>query len=268
METRDENFGDKIFEVILPGLFKFIFRLPEYLRLVYCPDLLKEHGGDEPHEFEESFARIIVCTNSPPTPVIRCKQVYSSIKELLNRVIEAKLRKPEEKNILTAGFRASQENNQANNGMKDMFRVDCFYPNTLLNFLKSKFWRSIHLRIGDSAFVHIISNCSVFSPLSGGNYLQVCGCPIYEMFDSKNPTHGLPSCGLSSTVPPKLKPPHSNQPQKPPYLTRSSILYASNHSQRISQNFILEMHPATIAGSRSLIQKVFSLKSSSSSTQK
>ncbi|KAL1918651.1 uncharacterized protein VTP21DRAFT_2673 [Calcarisporiella thermophila] len=100
--------------------------------------------------------------------------------ELVNRAIESLFgtsRYPS--NMLTNGYRRTWDQSMYTTyGMRG---IECVFPNTIVNFLKSKLWITLLSRIGDSVMSYLLNHTSMFVELQNDSYFQVTGTPLHEI---------------------------------------------------------------------------------------
>jgi hypothetical protein len=86
------------------------------------------------------------------------------------------LSKKQFKNLLVLGYRFSRHSN----GLKGLKGIESYFPNTLINYLKTQPWESLLKKIGESAMHHLLTETIMFGKLANGCLHQLNGIPINE----------------------------------------------------------------------------------------
>ncbi|OZJ05810.1 hypothetical protein BZG36_00879 [Bifiguratus adelaidae] len=121
-----------------------------------------------------------------------------SIGEIVNRVLEGSVKdKNAQKSlndcsILTYGYRSININRRASHAANyaagHLFGVENYFPNTLVNSVKTADWEFLLDLIGDAAVAHILQNTFVFQYLSNNTYCQLSGSPLTELQTTRSIT--------------------------------------------------------------------------------
>ncbi|KAJ3173398.1 hypothetical protein HK101_011057 [Irineochytrium annulatum] len=151
---------------------------------------------EDPTEYKDLLANTVVGTRPdvPPVPA-RTESEHFSQGEIINRVIERLLgSKDPPANVLTFGYR--KLNGRHLNSVVGTFGVENYFPNTVVNYLKSL-----------NGMTYLLTVTFMFAPLSNGCFFQLTGEPLYDVVKAVAPT---------DSVPVWLKPaPEREEPKKP-----------------------------------------------------
>jgi hypothetical protein len=99
---------------------------------------------------------------------------------VLERVIEALVlgRCQPCHHVLASGFRPRRFHDC---GMGALSTVECFFPNTILNHLKTREWEVLLSRVGDRFMCDLLLQYTLFVQLRNGCYMQLTGKPMNEL---------------------------------------------------------------------------------------
>lgn len=112
--------------------------------------------------------------SSPPSNVVSDSQRGSSVRDVLNRVIEMDIRKAstaeyKDRNILSLGYRSQRWHSDLE--VKDSLGIECYFVNTVHSFFMSRHWEVVLSRLGDRGLQHVMSR-PVMLPV-GSSHVQV-----------------------------------------------------------------------------------------------
>jgi hypothetical protein len=62
--------------------------------------------------------------------------------------------------------------------------VECFFPNTLVNFLQSEAWLQLHAAVGDNVMTHLLLDTSMYLRFDETNAVQLTGPPVWQHLDT------------------------------------------------------------------------------------
>ncbi|KAJ1979265.1 Telomerase reverse transcriptase [Dimargaris xerosporica] len=83
-----------------------------------------------------------------------------------------------DRNLLIEGYRYRNAFSQSS--LRDLPMVECYAPNTLVNFIKTRPWQLLLDRIGEPAMVHLLTQTSMFVQLPRQNWCQITGPSIHS----------------------------------------------------------------------------------------
>lgn len=127
------------------------------------------------------------------------------------------------KHVLAAGYQNRRTG--ADGGLAGLRGVQNFFPNTVVNHLKSKLWKQVLREVGDELFFHLLLHTSMFVLVGSNCYVQISGPPIHELV--------VPNQRCSDG---KAKPRGRTAPA---LCNRSSIFYSSDSRQQFPDSFVL-----------------------------
>ncbi|KAJ3398804.1 hypothetical protein HDV05_002300 [Chytridiales sp. JEL 0842] len=114
---------------------------------------------------------------SPPPPAM---DTTSSQEHVINYAIQWLLQRREQsQNILTQGYRMLRGNRSK--AVAGTVALENFFPNTVVNHLKSPLWETLLSRIGDYLMTYLLTCTSLFVATRNNCCFQVSGIPICEL---------------------------------------------------------------------------------------
>jgi len=118
-----------------------------------------------------------------------------SQQEVIGRVVEKLVNNRlnshnKDMNIIAQGYRKTSEGRYE--GLMHNKDVECFFPNTVLNHIKSTIWEKILSRCGDHLMFWLLCNTSMFITAPHGCYIQIVGNRIADIISKKDNSKFLP----------------------------------------------------------------------------
>ena len=132
-------------------------------------------------------------------------------------------------NIITLGYQ--QRRGMERGRVSGAGNLENYFPNTIVNYLKSHVFQLLLSRIGDQAMMYILVYGSLFVPVGDNSLMQVSGQPVYELLQPP-------------AIYPTLAPPRSGaktaRPSFNPICNRSSIFYSTSLIDDFPEKFLLK----------------------------
>jgi len=118
-----------------------------------------------------------------------------SQQEVIGRVVEKLVNirlhsHNKDMNIIAQGYRKTSEGRYE--GLMHNKDVECFFPNTVLNHIKSPTWEKILSRCGDHLMFWLFCNTSMFIIASHGCYIQIVGNRIADIISKRDNSKFIP----------------------------------------------------------------------------
>ena len=85
--------------------------------------------------------------------------------------------------VLAFGYRPLKQNQQGSRSAH-LRGIQCVFPNTITNFLKSPPWEVLISRIGDDAMLHLLTRTMLLLQSKNGCYMQLSGPPLSKEIHS------------------------------------------------------------------------------------
>jgi len=91
------------------------------------------------------------------------------MRQIIQRVQDILLKKKSNagSNLIISGYRVTNS------------EIEAYFPNTLMNILRSPIWEKIPGVLGEDLTFYILRYFSVFLRLPNNNYMQLVGPPMY-----------------------------------------------------------------------------------------
>ncbi|KAJ1985288.1 Telomerase reverse transcriptase [Dimargaris verticillata] len=83
-----------------------------------------------------------------------------------------------DRNLLIEGYRYRTAFSQSS--LRDLPMVECYAPNTLVNFVKTRPWQLLLDRIGEPAMTYLLTQTSIFVQLPRRNWCQITGPSVHS----------------------------------------------------------------------------------------
>jgi hypothetical protein len=114
---------------------------------------------------------------------------HRTLHDVLMLVLEALFRRDgRPDHVLAFGYRLTSDGPVDGAPIVGHPTITCTHPNPIVMFLKRKPWDTLHSRLGDAAFIHLLLHTAIYvevSPTSAaGNYVQVRGHPTHRCVTS------------------------------------------------------------------------------------
>ncbi|KAK9764101.1 Telomerase reverse transcriptase [Basidiobolus ranarum] len=138
------------------------------------------------NEYKEFLTKTLVVETKPVEVTLSQNDVLSTQGEIVNRVIQTifQYSRGNPSNIMTLGYRRIRNHNTY--GVSGLVSVENYFPNTIVNSLKSKNWETLLSRIGEKMMYRLLLDTLIFIPLPNDCFYQATGAPVSDLVLSSN----------------------------------------------------------------------------------
>ena len=110
-----------------------------------------------------------------------CLDNTMSQAEVVGFVIQTLLRRSCETAVLVQGYRRANPQRDAAEGATAVHGVECYYPNTLVNWVKRPEWELLLAKIGDELMIHLLLDRVLLYESHGFCFVQLSGPHMFEL---------------------------------------------------------------------------------------